>query len=141
MLNIFEEAEASLKIGESYGWNRVSPIEHISTLGYESEEDFLSYISKQKGNEWYASFGTGLYSMKIPHWSIVGEYTGTIVYYNGYVTTYPDPKHMPLYLQKPKKKFDYDHYDDDDHLYWDDDEHDSDDYDHDDYNDDYGWWR
>jgi len=140
MLNIFEEAEASLKIGESYGWNRVNPLEHISTLGYENEEDFLSYIANWKGSQWWTNQITGLYSMKIPHPSIIGDYTGTFVYYNGYVTTYPDPKHMPEYFQKLEKKFDYDHHDDDDHLYWDDDD-DNEDYGLDDHNDDYGWWR
>jgi hypothetical protein len=139
MLDIFEEAEASLKIGESYGWSRVSPLEHISILGYESEEDFLSYIANWKGNQWWINQRTGLYSMKIPHPGIISDYTGTTVYYNGYVTTYPDPKYIPAYM-KPKEKFDYDHHDDDDDLCWDDDDN-NEDYGHDDHNDDYGWWR
>jgi hypothetical protein len=140
MLDIFEEAEASLKIGESYGWNRVNPLEHISTLGYKNEEDFLSYIANSKHRQWWKDQRTGLYSMKIPHPSIIGDYTGTNVYYNGYVTTYPDPKYIPGYM-KPKEKIDYDHHDDDDHLLWDDDDDNNEDYGHDDHNDDYGWWR
>ena len=140
----FERAEASLKIGDAFGWKlRAGSIEHISTLGYDDEKDFFIYTANWKGSKWYKVPWTELSTMKIPHWSIVGEYTGTIVYYNGYVVTYYDPKHMPEYM-KPQKKIhddDYAHYYDDDHLHWDDDDCADEDYGLDDHNEDYGWWR
>ena len=111
----FEKAEASLKIGDAFGWKlRAGSIEHISTLGYDDEKDFFIYTANWKGSKWYKVPWTELSTMKIPHWSIVGEYTGTIVYYNGYVVTYYDPKHMPEYM-KPQKKIH-----DDDWYYYDD---------------------
>ena len=144
MIDIFEESEASLKIGDAFGWKlRAGPIEHISTLGYDDEKDFLAYIANWKGGKWSVSLGTGIHSMKIPHWSIVGDYIGKIVYYNGYAVTYYDPNDIPSYMN-PKEENDdddYAHYYDDDHLHWDDDDCADEDYGLDDHNEDYGWWR
>ena len=140
----FEKAEASLKIGDAFGWKlRAGSIEHISTLGYDDEKDFLAYIANWKGGKWSVSLGTGIHSMKIPHWSIVGEYTGTIVYYNGYVVTYYDPNDIPSYMNPKEESDDYDwyYYDDLLHQHWDDDDCADEDYGLDDHNEDYGWWR
>ena len=116
----------------------------IAELGYDSEEQFLEETERQKKAKW-SYYDDGRKVMTIDKTNGESGWDCKFIVKDGWVATL-NYGLLELQMQERKNKKaniadnNYDHYDDDDSLYYDDDVP-TEDYGHDDYNDDYGWWR